>query len=71
MELLKKLCEAYAPSGDEGGICNIIADEIKEYADEIYTDVMGNLVVHKKGKKAKKGYVYRPHRRNRHYSDAY
>lgn len=57
MELLKKLCEAYAPSGDEGGICKIIADEIKEYADEIYTDVMGNLVVHKKGKGKKVMYT--------------
>lgn len=49
MKLLKKLSEAYAVSGDEGGICAFIADEIKNYVDEIYTDVMGNLIAHKKG----------------------
>ncbi len=57
MELLKKLCEAYAPSGDESGICNIIADEIKGYADEIYTDVMGNLIAHKNGNGKKVMYI--------------
>lgn len=49
MELLKKLCETYAVSGDEDKIRTVIADEIKGFADEIYTDVMGNLIAHKKG----------------------
>ena len=42
MELLKKLCEAFGPSGCESEIADIIKDEI-------YSDSMGNLICHKKG----------------------
>lgn len=49
MELLKKLTEIYAPSGKEERISDFIAGELKPYADEIYTDSLGNLIVHKKG----------------------
>ena len=34
-ELLKKLTEAYSPSGNEEVIRDIIRDEIKDYVDEI------------------------------------
>lgn len=49
MELLKKLTQCNAPSGRESGITQIIGEEAQKYADEIYTDAMGNLIVHKKG----------------------
>ena len=49
MKLLKKLTQTYSPSGNEGKICEIIAEEIRDYADSITTDNMGNLIVHKKG----------------------
>lgn len=49
MELLKKLTETYSPSGNEGKIRSVIMEEIKDYADEITTDNMGNLIAHKKG----------------------
>lgn len=49
MELLKELCTAVAPSGHEGAVHDIITAELKEYADEIITDALGNLIVHKKG----------------------
>ena len=49
MELLKKLTEVIAPSGEEQSITAIIKEEIKNYADEVYTDSLGNLVAHKKG----------------------
>lgn len=49
MELLKKLTGTYSPSGNEGLIREVITEEIREYADEITTDNMGNLIVRKKG----------------------
>ena len=49
MELLKKLTLCYGPSGREDNIRKIIEDIAKPYADEIKTDALGNLIVHKKG----------------------
>ena len=49
MELLKKLSLFYAPSGREKGITDFIAEEVKGFADEVCTDNLGNLIVHKKG----------------------
>lgn len=49
MELLKKLTEASGVSGCENEIRDVITNELKAYADEIYTDTLGNLIVHKKG----------------------
>ena len=48
--LLKKLCTAAGISGDEGSVRDIIIHEIKDYADEIRVDNLGNLLVHKKGR---------------------
>ena len=48
--LLKKLCTAAGISGDEGSVRDIILNEIKDYADELRVDALGNLLVHKKGK---------------------
>ncbi len=49
MELLKKLTECDAPSGNEEKITKLIENEISDFADEIYTDALGNLIVRKKG----------------------
>ena len=49
MELLKKLCEAFGPSGCETEISEVIKKEMEGFADEIYSDSMGNLICHKKG----------------------
>lgn len=49
MEVLNKLTQCDAPSGNEKPITELIASLTKDYADEVYTDVMGNLIVHKKG----------------------
>ncbi len=49
MELLKKLCEAFGPSGCETEISAVIEEEMRPYADEIYSDNLGNLICHKKG----------------------
>ncbi|MCQ2514630.1 MAG: M42 family metallopeptidase [Ruminococcus sp.] len=49
-ELLGKLCRCNGISGDESTVREIIIDEIKEYAESIETDNLGNLIVHKKGR---------------------
>ena len=49
MELLKKLTSCISPSGREDEIRSVIGNELKNVCDEIYTDVLGNLICHKKG----------------------
>ena len=48
-ETIKKLVEAFGPSGAEHQIRALIRDEIAGLADEVRTDVMGNLIALKKG----------------------
>ena len=52
--LLRKLCAADGISGDEGEVRDLIINEIKDYADEIKIDNLGNLLVHKKGREPAK-----------------
>lgn len=49
MELLRKLTACDAPSGCEAGITELIKNEIKDFADEVYEDALGNLIARKKG----------------------
>lgn len=46
---LKTLCESYGPTGNEGAVAGIIRDMLKDVADEMKIDTMGNLIVLKKG----------------------
>lgn len=48
-DLIKKLVEAYGPSGFEDHMRGMIRPEIEKYADEISVDAMGNLIARKKG----------------------
>ncbi|MGE5261872.1 MAG: M42 family metallopeptidase [Acidobacteriota bacterium] len=48
-ELVKRLTEAYGPSGHEQIIREIIRSEIKNLSDEIRVDALGNLIARKKG----------------------
>lgn len=48
-DLIKKLVEAYGPSGFEDRMRELIRPEIEPYADEITVDAMGNLIAHKNG----------------------
>lgn len=48
-ELIKRLTEAYGPSGSEEQIRDIIRDEVTPYADEVRIDTLGNLIALKKG----------------------
>lgn len=49
LEILESLNHAHGPSGDESGVREVIARLAAPYADEMTTDTMGNLIVHKKG----------------------
>ena len=51
MELMKELSLAPGVSGSEEEIAKIITRELKDVADKIETDSMGNLIATKKGKK--------------------
>ncbi|MFA9422788.1 MAG: M42 family metallopeptidase [Sedimentibacter sp.] len=48
-ELMKKLSDCFSPSGREKNVRELIIDEIKDYADEIKIDALGNLIARKKG----------------------
>ena len=52
--LLKTLCETHGVSGDEGHVRDILLEAVRPYADRITVDVMGNLIVYKKGASADK-----------------
>lgn len=48
-ELIKKLTEAYGPSGHEEQIREIIRAEVQPLADKVSVDTMGNLIAFKAG----------------------
>ena len=49
MEFLKNLTQTVAVSGNEENIFSLITTELNGFADEIYTDNLNNIIVHKKG----------------------
>ncbi len=49
MDILRKLTQTYGPSGREDKIRKAIEEIASPYADEVYTDALGNLIVRKKG----------------------
>ena len=49
-ELLKKLSGLHAVSGNETAIRELILSEIRNKADDITVDTMGNIIALKKGK---------------------
>lgn len=48
-ELMKKLSDCFSPSGREKNVREMIINEIKDYADEINVDPLGNVIARKKG----------------------
>lgn len=59
--LVKKLTEAYGPSGFEGQVRDLIRAEVQDIADEARTDAMGNLFALKKGKDSSKKVLLAAH----------
>ena len=49
IKLLKRICEAPGAPGREQEVRKIVEDAVSSYADEFYTDNLGNLVVVKRG----------------------
>jgi endoglucanase len=49
VELLKRLCNASAVSGDEAEVRAIVLEEVRPVADEVTVDVMGNVLVKRFG----------------------
>lgn len=52
--LIEKLTNLYGVSGDEGEVREFIKKEIEPYADEIFTDTIGNLIAKKCGSDKKR-----------------
>lgn len=48
-ELIRDLTAVFGPSGQEQPVAKVISDLARPYVDEITTDVLGNLIAHKKG----------------------
>jgi len=54
IEKTKKLTEINGVSGDEGAVREYIKSQISNYADQVFTDTMGNIIALKKGNSEKK-----------------
>lgn len=49
LKLLQRLTNASAVSGDEGAVRKIVLEQIKDYADDIQVDALGNVLATKTG----------------------
>jgi endoglucanase len=49
MELLKTLSLAFGPSGGEEPVARFVMDEVREFADDVKRDALGNVIAVKKG----------------------
>ena len=47
--MLKQLVEIWGVSGYEKNVSDYILEQVKDYADEIVRDAVGNLIVLKRG----------------------
>lgn len=52
-ELIRRLTDAYGPSGNEEKIRELIRSEISSLVDEVRVDVLGNLIARRKGEGAR------------------
>ncbi len=48
-ELIKRLTEAFGPSGFESGLRELIRPEVTPFADDVRVDALGNLIAVKRG----------------------
>ena len=49
LNLLEKLCNAVAVSGDEGEVRAIVLEEVRPHAEEVRVDALGNVLVTRPG----------------------
>jgi endoglucanase len=52
MDLLRELSNALAVSGDEGAVRRIVLDALRDYADVVKVDALGNVLAVKKSKRS-------------------
>jgi endoglucanase len=57
IQLLKQICEVAGARGREQRVRELVLKEIKNHADHIFIDNMGNLTAIKKGKEPKKAMI--------------
>lgn len=50
LKLLEKLCNVIAVSGDESEVRKIVLDEIKDHADDVRVDALGNVLATRLGR---------------------
>ncbi len=60
-ELVKKLTEAFGPAGFEDPVRELITAEVKDLADDVRVDAMGNLFVLKRGQDSSKRVMLAAH----------
>lgn len=51
IKILEILSNAFGPSGNEEDVAEILGKELKEYADEVIVDKLGNILCYHEGKK--------------------
>lgn len=51
--LLKDLTQSFGPSGNEKQVAELITKIVSQYCNEVYTDVLGNLIARKNGSRKK------------------
>jgi tetrahedral aminopeptidase len=51
LRLLEQLCNAIAISGDEGEVRRIVLEQVRDHADAVRVDALGNVLVTKRGSK--------------------
>ncbi len=61
LDTLKKVLNVYGATGREENVAKCVAEMLKEKADSIRTDVMGNLIVEKKGQEGGKTIMFSAH----------
>lgn len=61
MDTLKKLLSVYGPTGQESAVAQAIQEMLANHADSMRTDVMGNLIVEKKGQPGGKTILFSAH----------
>ena len=54
LKLLERLCNVVAVSGDEGEVRKIVLEEIKDHADEVRVDALGNVLATRRGRGKKR-----------------
>ena len=59
--VIQQLTEAFGPSGYETEVTDLIKEMVEAYADEVRTDVLGNVIAIKKGSQEGRDVMFAAH----------